>query len=56
MMWKDVLIDGFCFFAGMVCMMLIETCIDLRHSDYDRGYLGGCHDTAELLGEKDDET
>lgn len=52
----DSFFNVICFFAGMLCMMTLWFWHDLKHSDYERGYLDGCHDTAELLGEEDDET
>ena len=52
----DSFFDAICFFAGMVCMGILWFWYDWKYNDYERGYLDGCHDTAELLGEEDDET
>lgn len=52
---KDVLIDGICFFAGMVCMMILWVWHELKHSDYDRGYQDAFDDIFGELKENEDE-
>ena len=55
-MLKDVLIDGICFFAGMVCMMFLWFWHELKHSDYERGYRDAIDYIFDKLKEYDDET
>lgn len=52
----EFLFNVICFLAGMVCMILIGTCIDSRCSDYDRGYQDAIDDIFDELKEYEDET
>lgn len=52
----DNFFDAICFFAGMLCMMILWFWHDWKHSDYERGYQDAIDDIFEELKEYEDET
>lgn len=51
----DNFFDAICFFAGMLCIMILWFWHDWKHSDYERGYRDAIDDIFDELKEYEDE-